>query len=484
MAYNASLGYDPNKDYSKALQDTSLTASQRAQLTQERQNKINNQYGGVEPTMTGSSKTFSQTYGSDGSKAVQNQYAGTNYHQDAINAAKGGDWDAVVSALNKREEKVAAQGDDRGKTSAEIYNELWNLYGQQMEEFGDFSYENAPSYYDEYDVRINQMLDQILNREKFSYNALEDPMYQQYKESYNMEGDRAMKNAIAEASARTGGMASSYATTAGQQANQYYAQQLANKIPELYELAYQMYLDDIELQVQDLGLLQGMSDRDYDRYRDTMSDWRSDRDFAYGAYRDDVADDQWQQSFDRSVYESDRDYDYTLSRDKVEDARYDTEWAHQVAQDELAADQWEQAFEYEQERDAVDDAQWQKEFDYQKAMDQLAASEAAWKRGSSSTSQTKSTGGTKSTKKATTSNNGYQSKGETNRDSGKTASNSGSLTIDQQSVLALGYGPISMTRLDELVSSGEVIEYTEGNKIKFKKNTSSVSWPSYNNWHY
>ncbi len=55
--------YDKNKDYSKELQRTDLSASERAQLTQERQNKIDDKYGGKEPNMIGSDKTYSQTYG-------------------------------------------------------------------------------------------------------------------------------------------------------------------------------------------------------------------------------------------------------------------------------------------------------------------------------------------------------------------------------------------------------------------------------------
>jgi hypothetical protein len=55
--------YDKNKDYSKELQRTDLSASERNRLTQERQNKINDKYGGKEPNMIGSNKTYSQTYG-------------------------------------------------------------------------------------------------------------------------------------------------------------------------------------------------------------------------------------------------------------------------------------------------------------------------------------------------------------------------------------------------------------------------------------
>lgn len=70
--------YDKNKDYSKELQRTDLSASERAQLTQERQNKIDAQYGGKEPNMTGSNKTYSQTYG--GSSGIsKGNYNGLEY---------------------------------------------------------------------------------------------------------------------------------------------------------------------------------------------------------------------------------------------------------------------------------------------------------------------------------------------------------------------------------------------------------------------
>lgn len=58
--------YDANTDYSKELQRTDLTSEQRSQLETERQNKINDMYGGVEPNMIGSDKTYSQTVGSSG----------------------------------------------------------------------------------------------------------------------------------------------------------------------------------------------------------------------------------------------------------------------------------------------------------------------------------------------------------------------------------------------------------------------------------
>ena len=72
--------YDKNKDYSKELQRTDLSASERDQLTKERENKIADKYGGKEPNMIGSDKTYNQTYGNSGSRrASSSGSSGTPY---------------------------------------------------------------------------------------------------------------------------------------------------------------------------------------------------------------------------------------------------------------------------------------------------------------------------------------------------------------------------------------------------------------------
>lgn len=153
------------------------------------------------------------------------------------------------------------------------------------------------AYQSKYDPQIDAMLNKILNRDDFSYDVMNDPLYQQYAQMYQREGDRAMKETMAEAAAGAGGM-NTYAVTAAQQANSYYNSQLNDKIPELYQLAYNMYLDDKESQVQDLGLLMDMDESQYNRYRDTMNDYYNDKTFAYDAYNDAVQQGNWQKTYD------------------------------------------------------------------------------------------------------------------------------------------------------------------------------------------
>ena len=74
--------YDKNKDYSKELQRTDLSASERDRLTRERQNKINAQYGGKEPNMIGSNKTYTQTYGGSSGGSSKGSYKGVEYTRE------------------------------------------------------------------------------------------------------------------------------------------------------------------------------------------------------------------------------------------------------------------------------------------------------------------------------------------------------------------------------------------------------------------
>lgn len=395
--YNG-VEYDDSLDYSAAIQKAQASGQDTSSLVAARNAKIAGQYGGVEPTMYGSDKTYSQLAGSGSSadkraisnailsvaggsvpyttstgktgnltNAGQSWKAGTDYSQLAYDSAaqqfaKNGyiDLDYIDDILNRRQDKMDSTG-AAGASNLELWQDILAKYngalGPNMAttngstyagavrpttDYNGFSYEEAPEYYDAYQTAMNDMLDKIINREAFSYNAEEDPLYQQYKEMYTREGNRAMQDTLGQVSARTGGLASSYATSAAQQMNQQYMQQLADKVPELYQMAYQMYLDDINLQTQDYNLLQSASDRDYSRYRDTISDYYTNRDFEYGAYRDNIADTQWQTQFD-----------YNAERDSIADQRYDTEWEYQLSRDEIADQRYNTEWAYQQQQDAA-----------------------------------------------------------------------------------------------------------------------------------
>lgn len=301
--------------------------------------------------------------------AATNRFGGwlddTDYGTIGLNQiANGASKDEVKETYYNRYNKAANTEGLTQYADDEIQKQLWDYItsdpgrgtteaGQPTFSYGLYQAENPkPTHESSYSADLDAMLNEILNRDDFSYNANSDPLFQQYKEQYNREGTRAMNDTLAAAAIGAGGM-NSYAVTAAQEANNYYASQLGDKVPELYQLAYEMYLDDIDGKVRDLGLLQGMDDTQYNRYLDTLDQWRNDRDFAYGSFRDDMGDYKWSEEFG---------------------------W--QKEQDTIGNQQWSDSFQHQKEQAAIGNQQWQQSHDasvsqnaskdaYNRAMDML-----------------------------------------------------------------------------------------------------------------
>lgn len=194
---------------------------------------------------------------------------------------------------------------------------------------------NKPgSYTSPWQSQLNDIIQQIQNREKFSYDLNADALYQQYKDQYTTQGKMAMMDTMGQAQAMTGGYGNSYAQRVGQQAYQGHLQQLNDRIPELYQLALNQYNKEGDDMYNQASLIAGMEEQDYGRYRDSVSDyyteldrltndsryqaeqdygkWADNQSFGYQQYRDQVADQQWQAQFD----EAKRQYDEQMALTK------------------------------------------------------------------------------------------------------------------------------------------------------------------------
>lgn len=155
----------------------------------------------------------------------------------------------------------------------------------QINNYGSFTFDQeAPVYDNQYAEQQQALLDAILNREDFSWSKETDPQWSSYKKSYLREGDRATANALAQASAASGGRASTAAITAATQAGDYYATQLNDIIPTLYQQAYDRYLNEYSMMLQDLGAVNTQEKLDYAKYLDQLTQYNTDRNFAYDTY--------------------------------------------------------------------------------------------------------------------------------------------------------------------------------------------------------
>ena len=143
-------------------------------------------------------------------------------------------------------------------------------------------YKAASAYKSQYANQMSGLLNNVTNRQEFSYNPLEDANYQALAKVYNANGLKAQQDTLGQAAALNGGYNTSWATSASQQARNDYNQQLASLIPELEQTAYSRYYDNYNMNLNALGALQDADNT------------------AYQKYRDSVADSQWQKEYNLS----------------------------------------------------------------------------------------------------------------------------------------------------------------------------------------
>jgi hypothetical protein len=224
-------------------------------------------------------------------------------------------------------------------------------------------------------TQLNDTLDKILNREKFSYDFNGDAFYQQYKDKFTQQARAASDDAIARASALTGGYGNSYAATVGAQAYNAEMQKLNDVIPELYQMAYDKYAREGQELKDAYSMLSAREQDAYGRYRDEKADYLTDRDyftnrldvgkaddynkflndrnFGYNQYVDD-------RNFGYNQYVDDRNYNYGKY---VDDRNFG--YNQYVDDRNFGYGQYvdDRNFGYGANRDTVADKKWQSEFD-------------------------------------------------------------------------------------------------------------------------
>ena len=246
----------------------------------------------------------------------------------------------VATASGSTEAKSMYQRSDRVN---EYYNKTRNLEKNKPDEFES-----------KYEDQISSILDNIMNRPKFSYTSedmVNDDLYKMYRDQYMRQGNLAMRDTMGNAAALTGGYGNTYASAAGQQAYDNYVAQLNNKALDFYDRAYQRYADEGQNLYNQMNVVTGLDNTDYQRYRDGVNDYYNDLNYYNGRYNQEYG------------------YDY---------GEY---------QDRMAADQWAQEFAFQKQQAAQEQANWEAEM----ALKQAAAARSGGRGRSSRSSSKKKT---------------------------------------------------------------------------------------------
>ena len=152
-----------------------------------------------------------------------------------------------------------------------------------------FAPQQTPEYENQYAGQIKELTETLANREDFSYDPATDPVYGAYAKQYAREGQRATQDTLGAVAAASGGIPSSYAVTAASQAGDYYAAQMADKVPQLYQQAYDRYKDDFNMDLASLDALNTQEQLDYGKHRDKISQNNYENEFGYGQLLDELS---------------------------------------------------------------------------------------------------------------------------------------------------------------------------------------------------
>lgn len=236
----------------------------------------------------------------DFNKAVDKAGLRNQFSEADLNLAMSNP-DAGMSILNSKIDfKNATTDEARALANANAEN-VRTTYGNYtggttgssftLGELTPMGYVSSPSpeYENSYKDKIDQALTNVTDRKPFEYDENTDPLYSAYRKQYLREGKRATEDTIGAAAAASGGVPSSYAATAAAQQGNYYSAALSDKLPELYEAAYNRYLNDFSMNRQALSDILSTDQNEFNKYQTDLSRYNTDRNFEYGQRLDEIS---------------------------------------------------------------------------------------------------------------------------------------------------------------------------------------------------
>ena len=171
--------------------------------------------------------------------------------------------------------------------SSAAYQEAMNYTNQLLEQLSS----GRTSYTD----KINTLMEQIQNRDKFEYDVDQDMLFQQYLASSMASGKTAMQDTMGQAASLTGGYGSTYATSAANQQYNAYIQDAYNNLPEYYNLALEAYQMEGEDMYNQFAMLSQADATEYDRL---YNSWNANFNNAQQMYSNEYS--SWQDAINNA----------------------------------------------------------------------------------------------------------------------------------------------------------------------------------------
>ena len=255
--------------------------------------------------------------------------------------------DAGVALLGYKYDWLTATNDSAKAMAHAAAEDIRSRYGNYSGggDGGKFTPTGTAQYEDPWEQTIQSTVRNLQNK-KFEWSPETDPNVKYYEDAYRREGERAMKDTLGAVAATTGGIPSSYATAAAAQQRNYYAQQMADKYPELYKQAFDRFMQEYDREYNMLSAYGDLSELGYGRWSDKQERDRNARlDMADAAQR----------AFENDILQRETDSNIKYREDQTSLA-----WAELGMQE----DQFTQEMDYKYAALAQDDQQFVKDLLY------------------------------------------------------------------------------------------------------------------------
>ena len=291
-----------------------------------------------------------------------------------------GNYSSVSKVVNKNDANAKPAVQKTNNSNSAVKQNIQNDFSSAFNKAQEKNNVNVqPTYQSQYDSQISGLVDKILNGEKFDYDVNSDAMFANYADVYERNAKKAAEDAMGRSAAASGGYGNSYASAMASQAYNSQMQNLNATVPELQNLAYQQYQAQKQDEYNQLSMLKGLEDSNYAKYRDSMSDFYTDRE--YTANREDAA---WDKQFAQNQF------DYSRQQDALAQENWNKQFDYAREQDALAQQNWQSEynasredaawdkqfaqsqFDYSKQQDALAQENWNKQFDYTREQDALA----------------------------------------------------------------------------------------------------------------
>lgn len=164
---------------------------------------------------------------------------------------------------------------------------LDQTYNVALNDYNDWVNNPNKYGYNSHITEVNDLFNQIMNQQKFSYDPQKDELFQMYKRQYEAQGKRSMKNQMGVASAFSGGYNSSVAQTSAQQQFQNSMDELSQKASETYQNALDMYKNKQQNLLDRYNIARDMNNSSNDAYWKQLGLKQNQVDNAYKAFIDD-----------------------------------------------------------------------------------------------------------------------------------------------------------------------------------------------------